>query len=177
MIKEKNRLYQEFLIKRDPDKFKAFKVYRNKLTKLQKQAKRDYHFKMFDGVTDSKQLWNKLNAIISTKQVTNDMSELVINNEIYRGAVLANKFNEYFTSLVNSSHNCDSLGYLPPALDNSVFANPTDTQEVISVFQHFKMSKSEDIDGLKLEPIIHILDLVCTCLVHIYNRVHHWAVF
>lgn len=114
MIKEKNRLYQVFLVTRDVSAFNVFKVYRNKITKIQKQAKRSYYFMMFDGVTDTKHIWNKLNSIVSSKRATSDIGELLINDEICKGTVLANKFNEYFTSLVDSTHSQDSLDHLPP---------------------------------------------------------------
>lgn len=45
------------------------------------------------------------------------------------------------------------------------------------MFQSFKKSKSEDIDGLKLEPIIFVLDLICTTLAHIYNLALDTGVF
>lgn len=168
MMKEKDRLYHAFLVNRNPDALRMFKKCRNLIIKLQRQAKRNYYYTMFEGVTDVKQMWNKLHSIISPGRVRNSL-ELVVDNEVIKGKELADNFNEYFTSVSESSHQDSAFDYLPVPLKESIFLCPTDENEVLRVFRNFKMSKSEDINGLKMEPIKYIIDLISPCLTHIYN--------
>lgn len=92
MIKEKKRLYNAFFTGRDPAAFKAFKVYRNNFKKPQRQSQRNYYFTMFEGVTNA-EMWNRINAVISARQPENNIDELTICDNVYKGAALANKFN------------------------------------------------------------------------------------
>lgn len=160
MINEKNRLYHAFLNSRDPDDLKRFKKYRNNLTKLQKQAKCDYYYSMFDGIVDAKQTWNKLNSVISSRRPASTIKELKVGNEVLKDEALANKFNDYFASLVESTYDQDALMYLPSPLTHSLYIDETDDTEVLNVFKNFRRSKSEDVHGLKIQPILFVIDLL-----------------
>lgn len=56
IIKEKNRLYQVFLAKEDVSLFNEFKIYRMKLSKIEKQAKHSNYFMKLDGCFDIKHM-------------------------------------------------------------------------------------------------------------------------
>lgn len=169
MIKKRNALYHLFVCTRDPGVLKEFKTFRNHLTKLLKQAKRDYYYSMFDGIVDVKQMWNKLNSVLSRSRPGSTANKLKVGSESFKNEALANKFNEYFLSLAESTHDQDALTYLPNPLTHSLYLYETDDNEIINVFKKFRRSKSEDVNGLKSEPIFRVIDLITPCLTHIYN--------
>lgn len=177
MIRTKNRLYQVFLKNRDLNALKAFRAYRNSLSKTLRQAKRDYYHTIFNGIVDVKQMWKKLNTIISSSNRTPGVDEITIDNHIFKGTALANKFNGYFTSLSESTYDGNALSYMPTPIAPSIFIDPTEQTEVNNVFMKLKKSKSEDIDGIKMEPVIFVIDLLSPCLTHIYNIVLSTGMF
>lgn len=73
--------------------------------------------------------------------------------------VLADKFNDYFTSITERSHETSAFEYLPALLKESTFLCTRDEDEVIRICKSFKMSKSEDLYGVNMEPNKHVIDL------------------
>lgn len=160
-----------------PSLTECFKTYRNSLTKILRQAKNAYYFSMFQGITDVKYMWKKLNSFLFFRKPTSNICEMTIGQSVYKGTALANKFNDHFTYSLESTHDTSVIGYLPTPLATTIFLGPTDESEVASTFMKLKNGKSEDIDGIKMEPVAFVFDMLLPSLTHIYNLVLGTGVF
>jgi len=134
-IKRKIRLYKTWIRKRTTSSLEKYKIFKNKLT-----AERLYYNRCFDDAVGSiKQTWKILKSIIG-KQTTNSIKEISANNTTITDPVtIANKFNEYFTSVGKdvaekipkvSGSCCD---YIKGNYPNTVFLNPVNKTEILDI--------------------------------------------
>lgn len=171
LIKQKDALFKQFLRTRDAVVLAAFKKLRNKVNGFLRAAKTQYFEKLFPAETIMRTdvTWRKLNSLLHGNQQADNLEELTVDSELISGTALADAFNNYFVSLVNSSYDPQCIKYLKPKIVHSAFLNPTDTQEIQSMFRSIRNSKSCDIDDLQIRPAKHVLDLIGPVLEHVYN--------
>ena len=89
--------------KKNPSDIKNYKKERNYVEQLNKKAKLDY-FNNFDSSQGSKPFWVKCKPYFSNKHSKAD-TDFMLNEKvdiIFKNQEIANTFNEYFGSIVES---------------------------------------------------------------------------
>lgn len=101
---------------------------------------------------------------------TTETSELTVRGETLTVTALSEHFNDHF---INANANITSPNPMSCTLDHHVpetaYLKPTDSSEVNQAFMSLKNSKALDIESMQIEPVKHVLDLVCPYLVFIFN--------
>lgn len=180
LIKQKDALFKRFIDTRNASHLSEFKKFRNKVTATLRKAKTDYLHRLFnpEAIKRTDITWRNLSTVLNIgRQHSEVVRELMLNGELLSGAHLANAFNNYFVSLVNSSHDQRSADYLNSRNRDSAFLRPTSTEEIYLTFSGLRNSKSCDIDDLQIGPVKHVLDLICPVLEHVYNLCFEKSVF
>lgn len=67
------------------------------------------------------EIWREMNKLLQRGSRQNEGLEIIIDNEAFKGQNLANKFNEYFTNLVDSIHDDTATSFLDMQITNSAF--------------------------------------------------------
>ena len=101
--KKKQRLYENFLKNRNPEKELNYKQYKTLFESLKKKSKKNY----YSGLIDShkyniKKTWNIMKKIIGNKRFTNASLPNFItmkNREIFDKKEIAETFNSYFINI------------------------------------------------------------------------------
>lgn len=79
MMKRKDRLYQSFLINRNPNDYVVFNQFRNKLNNKWREAKRNYYSEILTVNKNSKLVWRSINEVINKRNVMSNIRELIID--------------------------------------------------------------------------------------------------
>ena len=98
-------------------------------------------------------------------------------NKITDSNKIANNFNDFFTNigtkLANKINPPDS-DYVSPLKSknkqNSIFLNPTNTDEIIKITKNLKSSNSSGIDDISTKLLKMIINEIAPVLSHIFNR-------
>jgi hypothetical protein len=101
-IKRKNKLYRKYLSFPTAQNETLYKAYKNKLTKLLKNAKRFYYETKFECVkSDIKKAWRVLNKVLNRKKKQNTLTETfsIKNQDISDPLLIANHFCKYFSGI------------------------------------------------------------------------------
>lgn len=161
MIRIKNKLYHKFLNTRKPGDLKKFRAHIHRLTKILRQAKKNYLHSLFNEATMSRvdRAWKIVNQVLNRSLENNSILEIKIGDRIFRGQKIAKSFNNYFANSVHSNHNPLSTSYLETRNESSAFFHPTDEYEVFNTFNSIQNSKSSDIDDIQIRTVKYVLDL------------------
>lgn len=71
---------------------------------------------------------------------------------------------------------CNDLSGIRP-LEETIFLDAVNDNEVMHIFKQLNDTNSRDIDGLQLQPIKSAFDIILPCLMHIFNLCIAKAVF
>ena len=154
-ISVKNKFLTNFIKKKDPAK-KAelhlqYKNHRNLLSTLLKKSKENYYKKCFESNwNNAKIIWKGIKSIITLKDITSSMPRTTSQGEnlITNPYDIANIFNNYFSSVADTakenikySHKHFS-DFLNNQCNNSIFIQPTDSDEIANIISTLNMNKS-----------------------------------
>ena len=143
------------IIKKDPAK-KAelhlqYKNHRNLLSTLLKKSKENYYKKCFESNwNNAKIIWKGIKSIITLKDITSSVPRTISQGEnlITNPYDIANIFNNYFSSVADTakenikySHKHFS-DFLNNQCNNSIFIQPTDSDEIANIISTLNMNKS-----------------------------------
>ena len=157
MIKKRDKLLKRMNKCSDPelklDLLKNFKVLRNEITKIKRQAKADYYKKFFESnKTKSSSVWKGIRSIIRLKSTSFNSYLKVLNNDgslISNPHEVANKFNSYFAKIGPSLES-----EIPPSsksyadflkkvnVRHSFFMKPTSCYEISKIISNLDSGKS-----------------------------------
>ena len=145
-IKKKNNLYIAYLRKPSDKSRIKYTLYKNKLTTLIRNSKKQYFYDLFQKCKGNmKKTWNNINDVLGKKK------QNVIPNEMYLGSdkyssreTIVQEFNSYFANIGKKLS--DSIPHVPNVFKkylssdyvNSLFLKP------ISVYELTKLCKSLD---------------------------------
>ena len=148
--RKKNNLYKIYLAKKDNDSEIKYKSYKNKLTKILRQAETQYYSEELNSVKgDIKNTWRVLKNVIN-KNVSKDSPH---NSFTYRGSKItssdkiADIFNEYFVNVGPSLAqkidivNKAPVDYLAGNYPASMFLRETDESEIFNTIMKQKSKK------------------------------------
>ena len=165
-IEKKARLYfewRETCTTENPDgnleKLSRYKEYRQFLKNAIKRAKATYYADKFDKYScNSKKTWEIINELRGKCKPCSRDDFVIDGTRITCRRIIANKFNEYFTSLagnlnekvlsenIPSSSPIESFShFLSRSTSSSIFLKDTDPEEVEEIIMDFKNGKASDI--------------------------------
>ena len=181
-INTKNKLYQQYQKTKEANakamRMSNYKNYRNYLNKIIRQAKKVYMEKIFNNsIFDSKRTWKNINVVLNR---TKNKSDIPNSFEGDLGIVegkenIANEFNKYFVNTgkrINQKLGPASSGasdFLKDPLRNSLFFNPTNEQEIISIVQNMKSKNSSGFDSINSKIIKHTIHSLIPPLLYLIN--------
>lgn len=117
-IKVKDKLYHEFLHKRNPALFLKFKKHRNSLTSGLEKAKEEYFHSKSDSLGENpRKIWDVINTLTGRKSCSN-ITEISFDEKDVRAGAFANAVNVHFIQVCSNA--CTAMN-IP---DQSVSAVP-----------------------------------------------------
>ena len=175
------KLYKKYLSERNTDYHEKYKQYRNLLTKIKQQAKREYYFnKCVEFKSNTKKLWSMINTV--TGKSTNKrlvIESLKIDNiEETNTNIIANNMCKYFAEIgMKFAKNIEKSNtpinqYLNKIKQNdmSVYLSPTNKQEVLSVIKGLKNKKSSGWDGISNKLLKDLAYVLAYPLSIVFNK-------
>ena len=161
-----------------------YKRYRNMTKNLIRKAKRKHFSESVTNLKDTKAIWQHLRTANKPNISTSSLpTELNIDNEqITDSRDIANKLNEYFTSVstrLNENNNTTSTSDLTKLIN---FINnkipeyihfkipPITTQQVSSFIKNLDSTKATDLDGLGPRLLKTIKNIISPSIAAIINK-------
>ena len=186
----KNKYFTKYIRQKDPilksfwhDKYKT---YRNALSTLLKQSKKNYYTKFFNSnINNIKNTWKGIKSIISKGDNESFApTSISINKSILTEPnIIANEFNNYFCSIgkkiqSNIKHSFrDFHFFLGDLFEKSFFVSPTDNMEIADIISNLNQYKSEGPNGIPMK-ILHLLrNDISSILADLFNLSFSSGVF
>ena len=188
-IEKKARLYfdwRDSCTTENPEgnsrKLSLYKEYKQFLKNAIKRAKSTHYANQFDKhICSSKKTWEVINELRGKCKPCPKDDFVIDGTRITCRRVIANKFNEYFTSLASNlnekvlsdnniaiSSPLESFShFLSRSSPCSIFLNDTDSDEVKEIIMDFKNGKASDIPIVVVKKTAH---LISTPLAKLYNQ-------
>lgn len=162
-IIKKNNMYKAVLKHPENKELKDnYKSYKNTLNKLITKAKKDYFSKQIEkNKNSSKSLWDCINNICGKLKPKTKIDSITLENGtiINDKKEIANSFNKYFTEVgENLARNIPDINYSDStqSLENSIYLEPTNEKEILTIIENLKCKKSPGIDGIRSETLKEI---------------------
>ena len=184
-IKKKNRLYIAYLRKPSDKSRVKYTLYKNKLTTLVRNSKKQYFYDLFQKCKGNmKKTWNTINDVLGNKK------QNVIPNEMYSGKdkyssreQIVQGFNSYFANIGKKLS--DSILHAPNSFKkylssdyvNTLFLKPATVYELTKLCTSLDPSKACGFDDISprvvKETIFNFVDPLC----NIFNKSISTGVF
>lgn len=183
--KKKNNLYKKLIKNRTSEAELKYKKYKNKLTSILREAKKDYYAELLNSKrNDIQGIWNTLNNVMGRGFCGSTYPEYFEEN----GKVIANKneiverFNSFFVSIgpelakkIPTDNN--PVRNLIETNSNSMFLSPTDENEVLETIRKFKNKTSQDIDDIDMKTVKYVAEAIARPFAHICNLSFQYGQF
>ena len=176
--KKKRLLYWKKIKLKTVTAENRFKAYRNKLTAILRQAEKDYYSTLLNQHrSDIKKTWNIINNCIQHGKKSKSYPETFKVGEKLTNdpKQIANGFNNFFASIgPNLAKNIPESGakvsdYINYNASSSFFLEPTCSDEIITVIKRFKNKTSSGYDGISMQTVKYISDIIAGPLAYIAN--------
>ena len=190
--KKKNKLYRDFIKFRTKKAELQYKAYKNKLTIILRQAKKDYYNKkLLENKNDIKSTWKIINKIIQNNTLNNTKSTptyFINDNDmtITNPKDIADEFNSYF---VNTGPNlAKSIKTHDDGQDESnvkgggnilqsMFIGEVNENEIRSIIAKLKNKTSTDSDGIDMYIVKETVNCIIKPLEYIFNLSFRSGIF
>ena len=178
-IQKQKKMYLEQL--HDTTTTNKYKAYRNQLQKVLRKAKTSYfREKCKEYKQDSRKLWKLIHAILD-KNSNKGESIKALNIEgvpRYDPATITNEFCKHFSSIGETFANkippptTDISKYLNtiPQNERSIFLNPTDSTEIVTLINELVPKNSSGHDNLSNKLLKKLLPTIIEPLTVIFNK-------
>ena len=165
-IEKKEDLYDKWIASKTAPEFKphgdirlhkVFTDYRRCLKKIIKFQKNSYYCnKILENSENSKKIWEVINEIRGKSKKSIKPQFVVDGVRVVERRVIANKFNEYFSSIASkmNHNNCNNgihleplptfLDFMPQRTKQSLFFYDCDQEEISEIISNLKNGKSSD---------------------------------
>ena len=168
-MKRRDKFYKKFIKAKNADiKIEYEKLYkdlRNRIVQLCRVSKKTYFQNYFtNNASNIKNTWKGINQIINVNKKGNKSpSSLIVNNKLISDpSEVANKFNEYFSTIAEKLQSkiyhtgTDFMKYLSNINDDNFFIIPTHPVEIIETINDLNSNKSTGPNSIPNE----IIDLI-----------------
>ena len=169
-IRKKHKLFAK--LKNNPNNVNLknyYKLYRNRLTKILKSARKTYHSnKIFNSNGNSSQMWRAINEILCKSKSKNAPKKL--NNpdpnksHLTKSGDIAEAFNSYFTNIGPVFDQ-----YLSNIIPSSFFFRPVCYSDVLTAINSLDPKKSAGQDWIHPKLVIDAAEIIARPLTHIIN--------
>ena len=171
-MKRRDKIYKKFIktsqldIKQEYEL--QYKTLRNQIVKLCRDSKSTYFLSFFrSNASNIKNTWKGINKIINVSSKNrNTPSSLIVNNKLISEPVeVANKFNEYFSTIAENLQakiydtGTDFHQYLRDRNEHSIFIQPTNPLELIRIINNLNANKASGPYSIDYE-ILHLIKLI-----------------
>lgn len=188
--KKKNKLYRDFIKFRSKEAEMKYKLYKNKLTTIMRQAKKDYFGSLLEkNKTDIKGTWNILNKLIGKSTSGQDSTPHHFVNEdnkkIENLNEVVNEFNSFFVNVGPKlaenieKHNLgpQNGGTRGSRVLQSMFIGDVSENKILSIVNALKNKTSTDTDGLDMIIVKKTIDCIVKPLSYIFNLSFQTGIF
>lgn len=159
--------------------------YRNLYISTVKKAKKLYISDCIKSAgNDSKKIWNTINWAKNSNSKINSIDSIEVDNvRLQNDKEIANNFNTFFSEIghrVSDSvptSNRDFREYLPPPSQRSFFLSPVSRNEMLNYIYSIKRKKSNDVNGISMDLIFSIADIIAEPLAFLCNLSFEHGVF
>ena len=175
-IKIKNRLF--FKYKKNFSKYNEtkYKIYRNKLNKLLRNAEREHYNNLLTAnKLNIKKKWTVIKEVLGRNNSTSLPKYYHINGSLVDNRkTIANGFNKYFSNIGNElakdipNVSKDPTSYISACMSNSIYLYPTTESEVVKTINNLKNS-SAGWDSIAPHTIKLTAVALCSPLTHLIN--------
>ena len=155
-----------------------YKSYRNMISTLLKQSKKNYSDKYFkDNINNTKNTWKGIGSIISLQKTSNDSPKIISleDHTVIDLGTIANTFNNFFCSVAAGVQSEVPFSYktffeyLPPPNRDSFFISPCTKEEIIEIISNFKPKKSAGPSSIPTKILRLLTDDISEHLSIIFN--------
>ena len=175
-INKKQKLFNLYLQSKSELDLYVYKSYRNNLQNTIKQAKQKYINKQINDNITSKEHWKTVNNIINTNVNKHNITYIKDKNNknTFDSSKIANIFNEQFINnaqIINDQFKNQNIinPVEIPNINNSIFIEPTNKQEITSIIKNSKLKTSLDINLINMKIVKISIDYISSPLTHIFN--------
>lgn len=176
--KTKHKLLNKARLKPENENIIKYRKYNGVLNKIIKEAKRNYFISnLEENKRDSKEVWRLLKMAIGRRCSEKiNIPEILHDNKLYTEKNnIVNVFNEYFINTIegirnnipNSNH--DYKRYLPASCSRSIFIEPVNETDIITIVKALKEKSSYGHDCISTKLLKRVLPALAAPLTHIIN--------
>ena len=159
--------------------------YRNLYISAIKKAKKIYLANCIkDAGNNSKKIWDTINWAKNPNPKLDAIDLIEIDNvKIHNKEEIANQFNIFFSDIGHKvsdsvpTSDKDFREYLPPPSQRSIFLSPVSRNEMLNYIYSIKRKKSNDVNGISMDLIFLVADIIAEPLSHICNLSFEHGVF
>ena len=175
-IKIKNRLYRRQKRTGNPEHESNYKIYRNKLNSILKDAEKSHYEKLLNEHKNNlKKSWNVIKEVINRKKASTSCSRFLINNVITTDKqIIADGFNSFFTnvgpSLANKIPSDDRSPtlFMKNRVGQSIVLDEVVSNEVNVIIKNLKEGSS-GWDGVSAAVLKTTYNNIIAPLTHVLN--------
>ena len=182
-IRIKNKMYNNLREKPDTSQSHKYKIYRNLLNRLIKQAKVDYYHNVLkDNKNNSKKVWNIVNELVYNRKQKNSGPTKILTDigcTITDPQAIAEELNKFFVSVGKRMAAKISAHDKPPdtqsnlnkikKISNSIFLSPCTPQEVFNLITKLKDRKAHRTIDIETRFIKLANPVISTFLSNLFN--------
>ncbi len=185
--KKKNSLSRVFIRKKTKEAESKYKTYKNKLTHILRNSKKEYYKKMLDdNRNDIKGIWNILNGVIKNGSGKMSYPNYFMYNdkEEYDMDVAANNINRFFVNVgpdlareIPDQGRLEDVGRFIERNQHLMFLTAVDEREIIEITTKCKNKKSTDCDDIDMVILKKVITCIAKPLSYIYNLLFQSGTF
>ena len=178
-IKNKDKLYANYLKERTPVSFTNYKKCRNQLTHAKIKAKQSFFENLFRETKNPSDTWKHINKFLRKQKSSSAMPQAIITNgkTITSPHQICNEMNIHFVKIgekLSSNIKCSNSGnftqFLGKRQVSSIYLRPTDAFEVIETISGLNKRKSSGYIDIPVLLIKEAKFLIGRQLANIFNE-------
>ena len=173
----KNKLHMAKISRPTTLNMEKYKTYNSVYNRIKRQIKKIYYDNLFfENKRNVKQTWIELRKLINKQNNKHGLPEAIkLNNQsITNPKHIADTFNNFFVnigknlneSITRKTHYGD---YLTRNVQNSMFINPIDPNNLIKTAKTLKPKLSSGYDNISNKLLLHIIEDIAEPFTHIVN--------
>ena len=185
--RKKNSLYILFLRTKLQADEQKYKIYKNKLTKIMRNAEKSYYNEqLLKQKNNMKATWKILNEVIRGISTSSKIPDTFLegNTEIHNKKNIADGFNNFFVNVgpnlasgIKKSVNKKVTDYLEHPNACTMFLEPVDDMEILNIVRACGKKTSLDCHGINMALIKQIIVPIAKPFAHICNLSFSSGVF